>query len=98
MVVSEDPLARRQDRKQRLLRARARIELDRRRSRSCLRTFTRLYQPKYRDAPHLSQLDDSLDRSLIRLRKREGIGVIVLEAPPRHFKTSRIMAHMARVL
>lgn len=93
MVVAEAS-----DRADKILRARARLELDKRRAAHDLRTFCRLHQPKYRDASHLAKLDDALDASLERLRQRGRVGVIVLEAPPRHFKTSRIMAHMARLL
>lgn len=81
-----------------ILRARARLERDKRRAANDLRTFCRLHQPRYRNAEHLAKLDDALDASLERLRQRGRVGVIVLEAPPRHFKTSRIMAHMARLL
>jgi hypothetical protein len=93
MVVAED-----EGRAAKILRARARLEQDRRRGAHDLRTFCRLYQPKYRDAPHLAKLDDALDASVERLHRRGRVGIIVLEAPPRHFKTSRIMAHMARIL
>lgn len=94
MVVAapEDPRA------DLVLRARARMALDRRRAKRDLRTFIRLHQPRYRDPDHLAAVIDALDASLARLEAKRGLGVIVLEAPPRHFKTSVIMAHIARLL
>ncbi len=76
-------------------RARARRELLRRASKHELTAFISLYQPKYRRPDHLMPLVRALDRSLLprtELRPR----LILCEAPPRHFKTSIVVAHAAR--
>ena len=76
-------------------RARARRELARRRCKYELYPFVRLYQPKYRKPEHMDRLVRALDASLVPradLRPR----LILCEAPPRHFKTSVVIAHAAR--
>lgn len=76
-------------------RARARRELERRRAKHELYAFVRLYQPQYRKPAHLDRLVRALDASL--LPRTDGRSRIILcEAPPRHFKTSVVIAHAAR--
>lgn len=79
-------------RRELLKRARARRALEERQAEHDLRTFIRLHQPQYRRPDHMAPLIDALDRSM------RGPVFIALEAPPRHFKTSVIMAHIARLL
>jgi len=75
-----------------MLRARARVELDKRRAEFDLRKFIEIYQPHYRDPTHMAEVCAELDRSM-----REPV-YCALEAPPRHGKTSVLQAHCARLL
>lgn len=73
-------------------RARARRALQVREAEHSVALFTRLHQPKFRKVTHLLELDAALDASMTRKM------LIICEAPPRHFKTTRVMNHMARLL
>jgi hypothetical protein len=85
----------REERRRLEARARARLELLRRRGKHDLCAYIQRWQPSYRRPTHMMPLVDALDRSLLPrsdLRSR----LILCEAPPRHFKTSVVIAHAAR--
>lgn len=91
-LATTDPAPLEQTRAELERRARARRALDVRRAEHSVALFTRLHQPKFREVDHLRELDAALDRSMTEPL------LIVCEAPPRHFKTTRVMNHIARKL
>lgn len=76
-------------------RARAQLELLRRDGKHHLYSFIQRWQPKYRKPTHMDRLVRALDASLTK-RQELKPHLILCEAPPRHFKTSIVIAHSAR--
>ena len=57
-----------------------------------LRLFIKTFSPKLEDPANLEELCDALDESLRRPM------LLLVEAPPRHYKTVTLLHHAARVL
>jgi hypothetical protein len=90
-LTDDDDVAKAQ-RRDLLLRAKARRALDTREAEFDLFKFIALHQPRYRKPTHMTRLVDAFDRAM------RGPVFCVIEAPSRHIKTSIFQAAAARFL
>lgn len=93
------------ERERRLLQARARLLQDERAGEFDLCKFMARYQPERQAPTHMMPLVEALDRTMrprlvINGERRRGsrFKIIAVEAPPRHWKTSVLQAHAARLV
>lgn len=97
----------RAQRETRLLQARARLLQDERAGEFDLCKFMARYQPDRAEPTHMMPLVHALDRTMHArvevaprdtMAKRSRFKIIAVEAPPRHWKTSVLQSHAARLV